>query len=115
MKKFLMSRFLRSFCAAFFAIALIFPSVAQAQTEPAPQVEEEFVSWDTLTVGCAAGGFASGVAMLLPLFTTYAAGGPTFVTWELMGGWIGLGCAVGIWAGALAIGTALLLEGGGEA
>jgi|GEM_PF-3578871 len=112
MKSNFVTRFLRVLCIAVFAIAVAGGS-AWAQTQgaaPAKQVEEVFVSVDTVLVGCAAGGFSAAAAALLPLMTSYAAGGPTTYQGDLMLGWAGLGCAVGIWAGLIAIGTAIVLD-----
>ncbi len=91
------------------------PALAQTGTAAPAEVPEgeEFISWDTLIVGCAAGGFSAGVAAVLPLLTSYAEGGPTTVTSGLLGAWAGLGCMVGVWAGIIAIGTAMLLDSGG--
>lgn len=114
MKAVITSRLIRLLSVALFALALTVPTLAMAQTQPAAPAgaAEEFVSWDTLIVGCSAGGFSAGAAAVMPLVTSYAAGGPTSVTTELLAGWFGLGCATGIWAAIIAIGTAMALDAG---
>lgn len=114
MKALLSSRLVRFLSVALFALALTVPSLAVAQTPAAPAADAgmEFASWDTVIVGCSAGGFSAVSAALMPLLTSYAAGGPTSTSTGLLGGWFGLGCATGVWAAVIAIGTALILDAG---
>lgn len=114
MKSTLFTRFVRFLCIALLAMTVA-ANTATAQTQVASadaqagKAEEVFVSWDTLTVGCAAGGLSAVAAGLMPLVTSYA-GGPTNITGDLLFGWAGLGCAVGVWAGIFAIATAWILD-----
>lgn len=116
---FIVYRSLRILSVLLIALSFLAINTYTSSAQPLHQngngeVEEVFVSWDTLIVGCVAGGLSSASTALIPLIpviSTYASGAPTVLTFDLLAGWTGLGCAVGIWAGILAIGTALVLEG----
>lgn len=116
MKTSFLTRMFAVLLAAVFAAGIaIQPVLAQTEAAAPAAAEavpegEEFISWDTLIVGCASGGFSASASAVLPQLTTFPMGGPASAPWSLLGAWFGLGCAVGIWAGILAIGTALLLD-----
>jgi len=112
MKTSFLTRMFAVLLAAVFAAGIaIQPALAQTEpAAPAAAEGEEFISYDTLIVGCASGGFSAAASAVLPQLTTFPMGGPASAPWSLLGAWFGLGCAVGIWAGILAIATALLLE-----
>lgn len=63
-----------------------------------------FISADTVVIGCTAGGGASAFAAVVPMMTT--AFGGAIVTPAIVAAWTGIGCAVGIVSGLIAIGTA---------
>lgn len=113
MKAFLSARIVRFLSAVLFALAIVSPGIAAAQGQPAAPAADagmEFASWDTLIVGCSAGGFSAVSAAVMPMFTAYAAGGPTSLTGDVLWTWFGLGCATGIWAAVIAIGTGIILD-----
>ncbi|NYZ11845.1 hypothetical protein HL658_04730 [Azospirillum sp. RWY-5-1] len=72
--------------------------------------ESSFISADTVIIGCTAGGGASAFAAVLPLLTTAFGGAGVLVTPAVVGAWTGIGCAVGVVSGLIAIGTAWGME-----
>lgn len=88
--------------AAFLASADVRPAHAQS--------EGSFISADTVVIGCTAGGGASAFAAVLPLMTTAFGGVGTAITPAVVAAWTGIGCAVGIVSGLIAIGTAWGME-----
>lgn len=72
--------------------------------------ESGFISADTVIIGCTAGGGASAFAAVLPLLTTAFGGAGVVVTPVVVGAWTGIGCAVGVVSGLIAIGTAWGME-----
>lgn len=72
--------------------------------------DDGFISADTVIIGCTAGGGASAFAAVLPLLTTAFGGAGVAVTPVVVGAWTGIGCAVGVVSGIIAIGTAWGME-----
>ena len=72
--------------------------------------ESSFISADTLIIGCTAGGGASAFAAVLPLMTTAFGGVGVAITPGVVAAWTGIGCAVGIVSGGIAVGTAWAME-----
>lgn len=72
--------------------------------------DSSFISADTVVIGCTAGGGAAAFAAVLPLMTTAFGGVGVAITPAVVVAWTGIGCAVGVVSGAIAIGTAWGLE-----
>lgn len=100
-------RCLRSLLCVALTLSLVVltPSAARAA-----EGESSFISADTLIIGCTAGGGASAFAAVLPLMTTAFGGVGVAITPGVVAAWTGIGCAVGIVSGGIAVGTAWAME-----
>jgi len=85
--------------------ASVTPALAQGEA-----AGDSFISADTVVIGCTAGGGASAFAAVLPLMTTAFGGVGTVITPAVVAAWTGIGCAVGVVSGLIAIGTAWGME-----
>jgi len=88
-------------------------SLALATVSLAPlsaQAESDFISPGTVLIGCTAGGGASAFAAVLPVFIAVTGGTGAIVTPGIVAAWTGIGCAVGVVSGLVAIGTAWATE-----
>lgn len=90
-------------------IGLVF-AMAASPARAQNGAESSFISADTVIIGCTAGGGASAFAAVLPLMTTAFGGAGVVVTPLVVGAWTGIGCAVGVVSGLIAIGTAWGME-----
>lgn len=95
-------------CAFVFAFSTVGISTAQASGAPE---QSDFLSPETVAVGCGAGIFAGGFASALPAI--YALPGQsTLVTLPIVTAWALIGCGVGVVAGLSAVLTQAALSGG---
>lgn len=88
-------------------IAFAVPQQVMAQAE-APE-QSEFISPETVAVGCGAGIFAGSFGAALPAIWTLP-GQSSLVTLPIVTAWALIGCGVGIVAGASAVLSQWLLN-----